>query len=174
MKSPNIIDNKYDEKATNPKDAIGSKKLGTSTVPDAVKFFCALGNIEGALKYGLANWTKAGVRCAIYLDALDRHIAKFKAGEWKDPATKVPHLSSALACIGIILDAHLRGMIVDDRSPPNREFIHWLNTAEENVKHLQDLFAEHDPFHYTMASTGLAPAGRLYTGETDERLETVP
>lgn len=170
--SPNVIADKYDAKATNPKDAIGSKKLGTTTVPDCVKFFCALGTIEGALKYGMANWSVAGVRCSIYLDALDRHISKFKAGEWLDPKSKVPHLSNALACIGIILDAHLRGMILDDRPPPNPEFIRWLTEAEESVKHLQEMFAGYDPVHYTMASQGLAPRGRLYTGAIDERLET--
>jgi hypothetical protein len=155
----------YDQKPTNPKDAIGSQKLGTTTVPDAVKFFCALATIEGALKYGMSNWTSAGVRCSIYLDALDRHISKFKAGEWADPQTLVPHLSNALACIGIIIDAHLRGKIVDDRPPPNPELIRWLNKAEESVKHLQNLFGEQAPMHYNMVSTGLAPEGKLWTGD---------
>jgi len=153
-----------DTKATNPKDAIGSKKLGTTAVPDCVKFFCALANIEGALKYGTANWSEAGVRCSIYLDALDRHISKFKAGEWRDPATRVPHLSNALACIGIMLDAHLRGKIHDDRPPPNPELIRWLDEAQESVKHLQDMFADYDPEHYNMSTIGLAPEGKLYVG----------
>ncbi len=160
-----------DTKPTNPKDAIGSTKLGTTVVPDAVKFFCALANLEGALKYGTANWSEAGVRCSIYLDALDRHISKFKAGEWKDPVTKVPHLSNALACIGIILDAHLRGKMLDDRPPPNPQLINWLNQAQESVEHLQEMFAEFDPEHYNMTSIGLAPEGSLYTGPVDVELE---
>jgi hypothetical protein len=151
-----------DSKPTNPKDAIGSTKIGTTAVPDVVKFFTSLGNLEGLLKYGTANWSFAGVRCSIYLDALDRHLAKFKAGEWCDPKTKVPHLSSALACLGIILDAHVRGMITDDRPPPNPGLIEWIDGAEANVKHLKELFAEHEPVHYNLASMGLAPEGRLY------------
>ena len=154
-----------DTKPTNPKDAIGSTKLGTTSVPDCVKFFAALGTIEGLLKYGGANWSHAGVRCSIYLDALDRHISKFKAGEWMDPQTRSPHLSNALACIGIIIDAHLRGMITDDRPPPNPEFIKWLDAAQQNVKHLQETFADYNPKHYNMVTVGLAPEGRLYTGE---------
>jgi hypothetical protein len=169
--SVNVQGGKYDEKATNPKDAIGSKKLGTNTVPDCVKFFCALATIEGALKYGTANWSEAGVRCSIYLDALDRHVSKFKAGEWKDPQTGVPHLANALACIGIIIDAHFRGKMLDDRPPPNPEFIRWLDSAQSSVKHLQQMFAEHDPEHYNMASIGLAPEGRLYTGTHDVKLD---
>lgn len=166
-----LQDEQYGQKATNPKDAIGSKKLGTTTVPDAVKFFCALGTIEGALKYGTANWSEAGVRCSIYLDALDRHISKFKAGEWRDPDTRVPHLSNALACIGIILDAHLRGKILDDRPPPNPEFIRWLNEAQDSVQYLQQTFANCDPDHYSMTTVGLAPEGSLYTGSVDVQLD---
>lgn len=153
-----------DTKATNPKDAIGSKKLGTTTVPDAIKYFAALATTEGALKYGSTNWSEAGVRCSIYLDALDRHISKFKAGEWKDPSTNVPHLSNAIACIGIIIDAHLRGKILDDRPPPNPEFVRWLDEAQENIEHLKQVFADCDPPHYTMATIGLAPEGKLYVG----------
>lgn len=159
-------------KETNPKDLIGSKKLGTTVVPDVVKFYCALGNLEGLLKYGANNWSHAGVRCSVYLDALDRHIAKFKAGEWADPKTRVPHLASALACIGIILDANMREKIVDDRPPANPALIRWLDRAEENVRHLQELFADCNPEHYTMASTQVFPEGRLYGADTgiDRRL----
>ncbi len=166
-------DGKHDEKATNPKDQIGSKKVGTNTVPDVIKFFAGLATTEGALKYGAANWSEAGVRCSIYLDAMDRHIAKFKAGEWADEKTKVPHLSSALACIGIILDAHLRRQIVDDRPPPNPELVRWINDAEAIVDHLQRTFAGLDPKHYNMSTIGLAPEGELWMGDTRcERLET--
>jgi hypothetical protein len=171
--SPNLNDGEYSEKATNPKDQIGSGKVGTNTVPDAVKFFAALATTEGALKYGAANWSEAGVRCSIYLDALDRHIAKFKAGEWMDERTKVPHLSSALACIGIILDAHLRRQIVDDRPPPNPELVRWLDRAEGVVAHLKQTFAGPDPKHYNMSTIGLAPEGELWMGDNrSEPLET--
>jgi hypothetical protein len=165
MPSPNVEGGEYNSKATNPKDAIGSKKLGTTTVPDIVKFACALATIEGALKYGMSNWSEAGVRCSIYLDALDRHIAKFKAGEWADPETKVPHLSNALACIGIIFDAHLRGKMEDDRPPPNPELIEFIDSSQHVVQNLKDMFEAHTPKHYNMRTIGLAEEGRLYTGE---------
>lgn len=161
-------------KPTNPKDILGSSKLGTTCVPDVVKFYCALGNLEGLLKYGANNWSAAGIRCSIYLDALDRHIAKFKAGEWKDKKTQVPHLASAIACIGIILDAHLRSKVVDDRPPPNPELIEWLDAAEENVQHLQETFAECKPTHYTMASTQTFPEGRLYGADTGINRRVLP
>lgn len=160
--SPNIIieTNRYDAKATNPKDAIGSKKIGTTLVPDVVAYYAALGLLEGALKYGTSNWSEAGVRVSIYLDACGRHLAKFKAGEWADGATRVPHLASAIACLGIILDANMRGMITDDRPPANPALIEWIDKAQETVKHLKETFAEHDPKHYTMQE--LAPPGKLH------------
>lgn len=155
-----LTGNVYDTKATNPKDAIGSKKLSTALVPDVIVYYASLGFLEGALKYGTANWSEAGVRVSIYLDAAGRHLAKFKAGEWCDPTTKVPHLASALACIGIILDANMRGMIADDRPPANPAFIEWLDKAQESVEHLKETFAGHEPKHYTMLD--VAPPGKLF------------
>ena len=161
VESPNrILDGEYDVKATNPKDVIGSKKIGCTLVPDVIAYYAALGLLEGALKYGTANWSEAGVRCSIYLDAAARHLSKFKAGEWADPTTKVPHLASAIACIGIILDANLRGMITDDRPPANPARIEWIDKAQESVEHLKQTFADHDPKHYTMVD--VAPPGKLY------------
>lgn len=149
-----------DAKDANPKDTIGAKKIGSTLVPDVIVYFASLGLLEGALKYGTANWSEAGIRCSIYLDACGRHLAKFKAGEWADPKTRVPHLASAIACIGIILDANLRGMITDDRPPANPGLIAWMDEAQSGVEHLKQTFAEHDPKHYTMQD--VAPPGRLY------------
>ena len=151
-----------DKKATNPKDAIGSKKLGATCVPDVIVYYAAQGLLEGLLKYGACNWSEAGVRCSIYLDACGRHLSKFKAGEWADRKTKVPHLASALACIGIILDANMRGMIVDDRPPLNPELIQWIDEQQEQVEHLKQMFADQNPKHYNLATMGLAPEGKLY------------
>lgn len=149
-------------KPTNPKDAIGSGKAGTTIVPDVVANYAAQAFLEGALKYGAVNWSQAGVRVSIYLDAAERHLSKFKAGEWADPQTRVPHLASALACIGIILDANLRAMITDDRPPPNPEYIKWLDAQTNQVEHLKQMFADHDPKHYNLSTLGLAPKGKLY------------
>jgi hypothetical protein len=152
----------YDTKVTNPKDAIGSKKIGSTLVPDVIVYYASLGLLEGALKYGTANWSEAGVRVSIYLDACGRHLAKFKAGEWADQKTRVPHLASAIACLGIILDANLRGMITDDRPAPNPTLIEWIDQSQDTVEHLKQMFAEHDPKHYTVVTLGLSPEGKLY------------
>lgn len=135
-------------KPSNPKDIIGSDKLPMGLVPDTVIAYASLGFLEGMLKYGLVNWRAMGVRISIYMDACKRHLAKFQNGEWEDPQTKVPHLASALACIGIILDAHVSGKLEDDRPlcSPTAELI---DSLSENVKHLKKLHGDKDPFHYT-------------------------
>lgn len=106
-----------DTKPTNPKDAIGSGKLPLSLVPDIIRIYAAMAFAEGDHKYRGFNWRVAGVRHSIYWDALSRHLMRYQAGEDCDPATGVPHLASALACIGIILDAQLVGKLTDDRPP---------------------------------------------------------
>src|ERR1051326_4742978 len=97
---------KIETKETNPKDIIGSTKVPMSLVPAVTIAYCALGHLEGDLKYGRKNWRHAGVRTSIYLDACLRHLEKFTEGEFADPVTKVPHLANALACISIIIDAY--------------------------------------------------------------------
>lgn len=139
-------------KLSNPKDIIGSDKLPLSLVPDTTKAYLALGHLEGMLKYGMCNWRHAGVRFSIYLDALERHIAKLRNGEWEDPATKVPHLSNALCCLSIITDAYECGKLIDDR-PMSAPVAQVIDRMSDNVKHMKELFKECKPYHYTIKDT---------------------
>lgn len=136
------------EKLSNPKDIIGSDKVPLSIVPGTTKAYLAIGHLEGMLKYGYVNWRAAGVRTSIYLDALERHIEKFKNGEWQDADTQVPHLANALACISIIVDAHECGMLTDDR-PKQAPVGDVISRMSANVKHLRKLYGDCNPHHYT-------------------------
>jgi hypothetical protein len=146
-------------KPTNPKDIIGSDKLPLGLIPGATKAYLSIGHLEGDLKYGRVNWREAGVRTTIYLDALERHIEKFKAGEWEDPVTKIPHLANALACISIIIDAAHAGKLEDDRPKPNTGYVldslpkvltvpQLIDSFSEKVKHLKSLFGAAKPTDY--------------------------
>lgn len=148
-------------KPSNPKDLIGTNKVPLGLVPSTTKVLLALGHLEGHLKYGLVNWREAGVKTAIYIDALERHIEKFKAGEWADPVTKVPHLGNALACISIIVDATYSGKLVDDRPKPTLGYLadtlpkpctvpELIDSSSEIVKHLRQLFGDAKPTDYFM------------------------
>jgi hypothetical protein len=160
-----FVDGKeYDlaDKPSNPKDVIGSNKLPLDLVPTVTKALLSLGHLEGHLKYGLVNWREAGVKMSIYLGALERHIEKLKGGEWADPATTVPHLGNALACISIIADAAYAGKLIDDRPKPTsgypREEVRQLPKAMSSsevidsfgdiVVHLKSLFGDKKPTDY--------------------------
>lgn len=104
-----------DHKPTNPKDAVGCKKAPLHLIPTTAKPEVALAFLEGALKYGTANWRKDGVKASIYKSALERHLDKWWEGEDRDQLTQVEHLASIIACASIILDARLAGKLADDR-----------------------------------------------------------
>lgn len=140
-----------DTKPSNPKDAIGSKKLMMHLVPSTMNVYAAMAFTEGALKYGKYNWRVAGVRASIYLDALARHIAKWTNGEECDPDTGVPHLANALACLAIIVDAKVSGMLTDDRPPAQPELATFINDGGKITVDLQNTFKDHSPIQYTIS-----------------------
>lgn len=135
-------------KPTNPKDLIGSTKVPMGDVPAISEAYLALGHLEGTLKYGLVNWREAGVRASIYIQAMRRHIGKFKDGEWADPKTRVPHLASIMACCSILLDAKACGKLVDDRPKAVPNIGGQIDDLSQIVQHLYDLFADHHPKHH--------------------------
>ena len=145
-------------KDTNPKDAIGSSKLPMHLIPGSAKAALALAFLEGALKYGKYNWRVAGVRASIYMDAMERHLEKWKNGEDEDPLTRVPHLASIMACAAILIDSALVGKCVDDR-PPKADVGGYIDNLAVHVRYLQDLYKDESPHQCTIE-------------DTNERLET--
>ena len=73
-----------DSKPTNPKDALGIRKVPASTISAPVKLELGLAMMEGALKYGRHNYRDIGVRASVYYDALTRHIDSWWEGEDTD------------------------------------------------------------------------------------------
>lgn len=142
-------------KDTNPKDRIGSMKIDLGSVPTTLMVCVAKGFLEGALKYGRYNWRIAGVRASIYHAALLRHVAKWWNGQERDVKTRVHHLDSAIACLGIIRDAELFGKLSDDRPPvPDPDLMaEFIDSAEADVAHLKELFKNCKPYQYTIHDT---------------------
>lgn len=142
-------------KQSNPKDIVGSAKLSLTIVPDTLEICAAMGFLEGALKYGRFNWRVCGIRASIYLDALERHIAKWKNGQDYDKLTTVHHLDNAIACLGIMRDAMLYGKMEDDRPPcPNPDAMAELIDAQgATIAHLTTMFKAHNPYQFTIKDT---------------------
>lgn len=137
-----------DEKPSNPKDVLGTTRIPLSLPSQIASAEEALALVEGGLKYGFHNYRVVGVKSAIYIDAAFRHLAKYYNGENRDPKTGVHHLGSVRACTGIILEADALGILVDNRPVSNPNFSAQLDALEARVKHLREMFKEHNPQHY--------------------------
>lgn len=143
-------------KLSNPKDLIGSDKLPLHLWPATATAMGCVGFLNGALKYGRSNFRVVGVRASIYVDAAKRHLDAWFEGEEVDPDDGVPHLSAALCCIAIIVDAEAAGKLNDDRQVPGgyRELVKRLTG---HVTRLKVLHADRKaPRQYTIADGGAA------------------
>ena len=104
-------------KPTNPKDAVGIKKVPLSVVPAPVLAEVAVGMMEGARKYGRHNYRVIGVRASVYYDATMRHLMSFWEGEDTDPDSRLSHITKAITSLVVLRDSMMRGNWVDDRPP---------------------------------------------------------
>lgn len=122
-------------KDSNPKDAIGIKKVPFSCVPANVIGEIALGLMEGARKYRRHNYRAIGVRCSVYYDAALRHLCSFWEGEDIDKDSGLSHISKALSCLVVLRDAMLNEKWEDDRPPKvlNQDWIKDLNEKAAKI-----------------------------------------
>lgn len=139
-----------DTKPTNPKDAIGSDKIPMHLWPATATVMGALALLDGALKYGRANWREAGIRTSIYYDALCRHANALFEGEDLDPDSGLPHEAHILACAAIIVDAKATGKLTDDRMYPGG-YRALIDEMTPHVARLKAKHADRHPHHYTIA-----------------------
>ena len=138
-------------KPTNPKDAIGSSKLPLHLWPTTATALGSLALLDGAMKYGRANFRAIGVRASIYVDAAQRHLLAWFEGQDNDPDSGLPHLAHALACLAILADAEAAGTMTDDRQFPGG-YLDRVRDLTAHVERLRDIHADRKPpHHYTIA-----------------------
>ena len=157
------------QKLSNPKDVIGMTKLPLDLVPDTLPAYASLAFLEGAVHYGRFNWRIAGVRASIYMAAVRRHLAKYWNGEDVDPVTHVPHLASALACIGILVDAKECGKLTDDR-PPSVDASGMIDGMVDLVAHIKKTFEGYNPRQWTISDTELSSHDGAMAQPPDSRV----
>jgi hypothetical protein len=104
-------------KLSNPKDAVGTKKVPFSTVPSQVIAEIGLAMLEGGRKYGRHNYRAIGVRASVYYDAALRHLTAWWEGEDIDPDSGLSHITKCLACMAVLRDSMIMKNWVDDRPP---------------------------------------------------------
>ena len=143
-----MSDKPSDTKPTNPKDAIGSDKIPLHLWPETASILGSLAMLDGALKYGRSNFRAIGVRSSIYYDAARRHMIKWFEGEDIDEDSGLPHLSHALACLAILIDADAAGKLNDDRMVQGGT-LKFMKEMTPHVKRLKELYKDRKPHHYT-------------------------
>lgn len=114
-------------KPSNPKDAMGIRKIYFSVIPWTVVWWVGLALLEGALKYGRHNWRGIGVRASVYFDATMRHLTDWWEGMDEDPDSLVGlhHIDKAIASLMVVRDAMIAGKLEDDRPPVVQKELLW-------------------------------------------------
>lgn len=108
---------------SNPKSQYGIKKVPThSRIPWIAIIYEGIVMALGGIKYGPFNWRKNSVAASVYVDAIERHLSLWNAGEDNDDESLVTHLAHVRACCGILIDAYESGNLIDDR-PKNEAVI---------------------------------------------------
>jgi hypothetical protein len=148
------------EKDTNPKAAIGVRKVPFSVIPFDVVAEVGLAMLEGGAKYGRHNYRAAGARASVYFDGTMRHLTQWWEGEDIDPDTVdednpdsgVNHITKAIASLLVLRAAMLANKFEDDRPPVVMTSMDWvrLNSAAAS---LIDKHADKTPHHYTKKDT---------------------
>jgi len=127
-------------KPTNPKDALGVKKVPFSTVPTPVLGELGLAMLEGAAKYGRHNFRAIGVRASVYFDATMRHVTGWWEGQDNDPDSGISHITKAIASLVVLRDAMMRGNWADDRPPKMAEG--WIEELNAKTAALLEKYPE--------------------------------
>ena len=102
-------------KPTNPKYALGVKKVPLHCVPCGPLMELGLAMMEGGRKYGTHNYRDMGVRVSTYYNAAMRHLMAFFEGEDIDPDSGIPNIVKAIASLFVLRDSQLMGNCNDDR-----------------------------------------------------------
>jgi len=128
-------------KDTNPKDAVGIKKVPISVLSFPVLGEVGLAMLEGARKYGRHNYREAGVRASVYIDAvIIRHLGAFWEGEDIDPDSGLSHVTKAIAGLMVLRDSMIKGNWVDDRPPKVEDG--WVQELNEKAKEIIEKYPD--------------------------------
>lgn len=127
--------------STNPKDRIGRTKPPIELIPPSAIIYeaqavggngrlatiSAVGLVHealafknGAVKYNPYNWRSEKVSAMIYMGAAWRHMLDLNDRQEYASDSGVHHAAHAKACLGIFIDAHVTGNLVDDRPTAGR------------------------------------------------------
>ena len=114
------------KQSIDPKQSCADKKLTFDSVPITLKILASPANQSGADKYGVYNWLQLednSMSMSTYLNALERHLTLFRAGQDYTSDTNVHNLDSMIAGLAVLRDAMIFNKVKDDRTKLSPEQI---------------------------------------------------
>lgn len=128
----------YDMKvAVDPKQSQAVKKMQFDAVPISLLLHAQPGNQNGADKYGVYNWLEledGSMSLNTYLNALQRHLILFRAGQDYTSDTNIHNLDSMISGLAVLRDAMLFNKVKDDRVKLTEEQIKILERRINNER----------------------------------------
>lgn len=122
--------------AVDPKQAAGNSKMGFDAIPITLMIQASKTAQNGADKYGMWNWLELDnetMSLSTYLNAIQRHLLLYKAGQDNASDSGLHHLEHILIGVGVVRDAMLFGKVKDDRIKLSKEQLEVLeNLIEDN------------------------------------------
>lgn len=115
-----------------PKQFQAIKKMSFKAVPISLLLHAQPGNQNGADKYGVYNWLNLddkSMSMMTYLDALQRHLMLFRAGQDNTSDTNINNLDSMISGLAVLRDAMLFNKVKDDR----------IKLSEDQIKILEKI-----------------------------------
>lgn len=122
----------YSDKAVDPKQACAAKKMTFDAIPITLKLLASEGAASGAEKYGVYNWLSLPdntMSLMTYINAVERHLTLFKAGQDRTSDTDIHNLDSIIVGLAVVRDAMLFNKVRDDR----------VKLSEENLVILEKI-----------------------------------
>lgn len=101
-----------------PKESQASKKLSFDNIPISLLVNVTKAAECGAIKYGPYNWLElpdGSMSIMTYLNAVQRHLLLYRAGQDEASDSGLHHLDHIIAGLAVLRDAMLFGKTKDDR-----------------------------------------------------------
>ena len=122
--------------SVDPKQSQGTKKMCFDAIPITLMSLLSKPSKDGADKYGLYNWLDLDdetMSVSTYLNAVQRHLLLYKAGQDNASDSGLHHLDHIMAGCAVVRDAMVFGKVKDDRIKLSKEQLETFENLINNT-----------------------------------------